>query len=82
MSVIFIVTRKAIDLESHWGSNEEKPVAVFSLNEKKYESSFEELLDKYPVPDDYADMVLGREEDTPQQINLDNEIKNKKITKF
>lgn len=45
-------TRAHVDLESHWAMKE-RPSAKFSLDPKKYEESLEDLLDKYPCPNDY-----------------------------
>ena len=47
-------TRKAIDLEAHWLTDANaRPHITFSHNEDAYEKSFESLLEKYPVPEDY-----------------------------
>jgi ribosome-associated protein len=47
-------TRKAIDLEAHWSTDQNaRPSVTFSHNEDAYEKSFESLLEQYPVPDNY-----------------------------
>lgn len=46
-------TRSALNIEDHW-SREEKPMVPFNSDSKEYDQRFEELLEQYPVPDDYA----------------------------
>ena len=49
-------TRKHLDLESHWAA-EERPCLSFSKNEKELSQKMDELLDKYPVPGEYAESL-------------------------
>jgi hypothetical protein len=41
-----------VDLESHW-SMPERPYVAYHPNEQIYERNFMDMLNKYPVPDDY-----------------------------
>jgi ribosome silencing factor RsfS/YbeB/iojap len=50
-------TRKALNLEGHWGSSDdskrERPFIVECKNDKIYEKRFERLLDQHGVPEEY-----------------------------
>ena len=46
-------TRTALNIEDHW-SREEKPSVAYAADTKEYDARFEELLEQFPVPDDYA----------------------------
>ncbi|RYH24210.1 RsfS/YbeB/iojap family protein [archaeon] len=51
-------TRKHLDLESHW-SAETRPCLAFSKSDKELSQRMDELLDKYPVPGEYAESLRG-----------------------
>jgi hypothetical protein len=44
-------TRKALDLEKHW--TEKQHVLEFTSNERAYDQRFEDILEHYPIPEDY-----------------------------
>ena len=50
--LIFAEAREHIKLEEHLLSDN-KPTINFTGNEAEYENAFEDLLDKYPVPEGY-----------------------------
>lgn len=52
-------TRKAINLEGHWG-NDNQPFVQWSANEEIYDANFERLLELHPIPENYD--PLGDEE--------------------
>ena len=76
-ALIWLETRKALDLEEHWSKDEEdRPSAAFSHNPEEYERRFEKQLDLYPVPEDYNAKEV-KAEDVPAAIfpsveSLDN----------
>lgn len=47
---LYLDTRRAIDLESHWAEGAEKPTLKYSLKEQETDAHFDELLEKYPIP--------------------------------
>ena len=58
-------TRQAINLEDHWKSNN-RPVVNYSTKESVYEKQFEELLEKYPPPQD----LLYENVEKKNEINI------------
>lgn len=71
VNLMLPATRKALNIESHW-STEEKPHVGFHLNSKEYDARFEEMLEQYPVPDDYA-RSRGSESDSSETATSDDE---------
>jgi len=57
------VTRKCLDLENHWAPGNQRPFVVYDHNEARYERSFENLLEKHPVPDEYNALLAAAEEE-------------------
>lgn len=75
-----------MDLEAHW-SAKIRPTATFHIDKDVYEREFEKLLDKYPVPDDYADLILSQSQEKAKSGNnpkskMINNLKTKQIDKF
>jgi Ribosomal silencing factor during starvation len=63
-------TRKAVDLESHWGASPEgRPTIAYSPKESVYEENFEKLLEKHPIPEGYN----VKEDDLASTIHLTHE---------
>ena len=50
---IYIATRKAIDLETHWKPGNVRPAARYSSNDKRSDAEFTKLLNEFPIPEDY-----------------------------
>ena len=83
--LLFSVTRSAINLESHWEAKH-RPIARYHPDADDYEEELERLLDKHPVPDDYAEMIMRQSELIQESSSSDkfikNSIKAKKVSKF
>lgn len=55
--------RQALDLESHLNSRD-KPILGHTINEAEYDEQFDKLLDKYPVPQIYDNILQKDNEKT------------------
>lgn len=67
-----------MDLEGHWTADE-RPFARTTLNAQRDDDYFEELLEKYPVPQDYQDSVIQEDKDT---VSVRDSLKSGDVVKF
>ena len=47
---------------------EDRPFVPYTKNEAEYDEKFEELLEKYPIPDDYMATVKDKKDDSVNNI--------------
>lgn len=55
-------TRKCLDLEKHWAPGNQRPFITYTQNESRMEKEFETLLEQYPVPDEYNELLQAQDE--------------------